>query len=158
MADLWREVMSWHEENRAMFIEALVFARKAHKGQKYHRSEEDWTYMQHVLFVTRNVRNSPLHRISALLHDVVEDAGDVSIEDVGDIFGEEIATVVDALTRREEERYWDYISRLRRNEVAKEIKLVDAAHHILNIARWDRTEEHSRLLSRYIKVVEMLFW
>ena len=66
--------------------------------------------------------------LAALLHDVVEDSN-VTIPMIELLFGSEVSTVVDALTRRITETYAEYIERLSENKIAKSIKLFDLADH-----------------------------
>jgi (p)ppGpp synthase/HD superfamily hydrolase len=65
---------------------------------------------------------------AALLHDVVEDSS-VTLDDIENIFGSEIRRIVDLLTRRETETYFQYIDRVATDDVARGIKLADLHDH-----------------------------
>jgi (p)ppGpp synthase/HD superfamily hydrolase len=91
----------------------------------------------------------------ALLHDVVED-GYASFEKLQKWFNldAEQMSALDAITRRQGERYFDYIERCKQNEMAKTVKLADLQHNISRCAndlpnRWG-------LLRRYAKAYGML--
>ncbi|HEX8693765.1 MAG TPA: bifunctional (p)ppGpp synthetase/guanosine-3',5'-bis(diphosphate) 3'-pyrophosphohydrolase [Longimicrobium sp.] len=77
---------------------AYEFSRVAHAGQK-RRSGED--YVTHTVEVARILAELHLDSVtiaSGLIHDVVEDTP-ATIDDVRDAFGDEVATVVDGLTK-----------------------------------------------------------
>ena len=77
---------------------AYEFSRVAHAGQK-RKSGED--YVVHVIEVAEILAELHLDSVtvaSGLIHDVVEDTP-ATLEDVRDAFGDEVATVVDGLTK-----------------------------------------------------------
>ena len=91
----------------------------------------------------------------ALLHDVVE-GGYTTFEELQQRFSldDEQMKALDALTRRQGERYFDYISRVKKNEMSRIIKLADLQVNIRRCAedlpnRW-------RLLQRYAKAYGIL--
>lgn len=77
---------------------AFDFACKAHKGQLRASGEE---YVCHPIEVTRILAGLEMDAqsiIAALLHDVVEDT-DYTLEDVKEQFGEDVAQLVDGVTK-----------------------------------------------------------
>jgi (p)ppGpp synthase/HD superfamily hydrolase len=93
--------------------------------------------------------------IVALLHDVVEDGYTTfkKLQKLYDLDDEQMAAL-DAITRREGEKYFDYIERVKQNEMAKTVKLADLQHNIDRCAndlpnRWG-------LLRRYAKAYGIL--
>ncbi|NIR45428.1 MAG: HD domain-containing protein, partial [Gemmatimonadetes bacterium] len=77
---------------------AFAYSQRAHQGQK-RKSGED--YITHCVEVGKILADLYLDTASicaAFLHDVVEDT-DVGVDDVKDEFGDEIATIVDGLTK-----------------------------------------------------------
>jgi GTP diphosphokinase / guanosine-3',5'-bis(diphosphate) 3'-diphosphatase len=77
---------------------AYEFSAMAHAGQKRHSGED---YVVHCIEVAKVL--AELHLDSAtiaggLIHDVVEDTS-ATLEDVREAFGNEVATVVDGLTK-----------------------------------------------------------
>lgn len=83
----------------------------------------------------------------AYLHDVVEDS-DVTLDVITDIFGPTIGKSVDALTRREGERYFDYIRRLMLDPHARAVKVIDI------LVKLDTSPDS--LKKRYIKALRLL--
>ncbi len=88
-----------HKQKVELITKAFEFANRAHKGVKRRSGEP---YIMHPLAVARiAVREIGLGSTSicsALLHDVVEDT-DYTCEDIAEIFGEKIASIVDGLTK-----------------------------------------------------------
>lgn len=90
---------SGHNVNLDLVDKAFHFANNAHHGVKRRSGEP---YMMHPLAVARIVVKEiglgTTSICSALLHDVVEDT-DYTVEDINNLFGEKIATIVDGLTK-----------------------------------------------------------
>ena len=77
---------------------AILFATKAHKGQK--RKIEDIDMIFHPFTVGMILKNSGMSEecvIAGILHDVAEDTK-YTLEDVKNIFGEEVARIVKEAT------------------------------------------------------------
>ena len=64
----------------------------------------------------------------ALLHDTVEDTS-VSLEDLKAIFPPEVTDAVALLTHKEGIDYFDYVRLIKKNPVARKVKLADLAHN-----------------------------
>jgi hypothetical protein len=93
--------------------------------------------------------------IIAFLHDIVED-GYATFEELQqrfDLDNEQMAAL-DAITRRHEERYFDYIERCKQNEMAKTVKLADLQDNIRRCA-WD-LQNRWGLIRRYGKAYGIL--
>lgn len=87
------------KESRQKIKEAFEFANEAHKGVRRRSGEP---YIMHPLAVatiaTREIGLGTTSVIAALLHDVVEDT-DYTVEDIANLFGSKVATIVDGLTK-----------------------------------------------------------
>ncbi len=90
---------SIHRQKVEIIIKAYHFAKQAHKGVRRRSGEP---YIMHPLAVARIViKEIGLGSTSicaALLHDVVEDT-DYTVEDISNLFGPKIASIVDGLTK-----------------------------------------------------------
>lgn len=87
-----------------LILRALDFAADAHKDQKRKYTGEP--YIFHPLEVAQIVfrtLNDPVAAAAALLHDVVEDT-DVTLEQVFDAFGKEVADLVHWVTKASEHK------------------------------------------------------
>lgn len=77
---------------------AFEFARKAHQGQMRKSGDE---YITHPVAVAKILADMHLDRdsiLAAILHDTVEDTP-VSLDQIKDLFGQSVATLVDGLTK-----------------------------------------------------------
>jgi len=101
---------------------AVQFAGKAHGDQKDLAGD---LYFKHPLRVSMEFEPS-IAKIAAVLHDVVEDT-DITLDEIIDVFGDEVAEIVDLLTRRKNETYSQFINRIcwDGNEDAILIKMAD---------------------------------
>jgi len=89
---------SYDEKEITLLKKAYVFAAKAHKGQ-IRRSGEP--YLSHPLEITNMLAEMNLDKITlaaGLLHDVLEDS-DVTALEVKEVFGKEIADLVEGVTK-----------------------------------------------------------
>lgn len=91
------------EEGKVRIQKAFEFANNAHAGVKRKSGEP---YIIHPLSVAKIVVEeiglSATSIISALMHDVVEDT-DYTLEDISNLFGEKVASIVDGLTKLTDE-------------------------------------------------------
>ncbi|MBW8324544.1 MAG: RelA/SpoT family protein [Prolixibacteraceae bacterium] len=91
------------DDGKVRIQKAFEFANNAHAGVKRKSGEP---YIIHPLAVAKIVVEeiglSATSIISALLHDVVEDT-DYTLEDISNLFGEKVASIVDGLTKLSEE-------------------------------------------------------
>lgn len=84
--------------DRELIMRAYRFAEKAHTGQKRASGEPYITHCVAVAGILAELRVQPAVIIAALLHDTVEDTP-VTLEDVHKEFGEEVARLVDGVTK-----------------------------------------------------------
>lgn len=84
-----------------LFGKALVFAMTAHKDQvRKLPGDKTEPYVEHVKRVAELVRDfggDETTRVAALLHDTVEDT-DTTLDQVRELFGTDVASMVDSLT------------------------------------------------------------
>ncbi|MGL5682376.1 MAG: RelA/SpoT family protein [Marinifilaceae bacterium] len=87
------------DENKEKIRHAYEFAKAAHVGIKRRSGEP---YILHPIAVAqitaKEIGLGTTSVIAALLHDVVEDT-DYTVEDIGNLFGERVASIVDGLTK-----------------------------------------------------------
>lgn len=77
---------------------AYVFALRAHRGQKRASGEPYVTHPQAVAEILTEMRLDDATISAALLHDVVEDTP-ATVAEISELFGDEIADLVDGLTK-----------------------------------------------------------
>jgi GTP diphosphokinase / guanosine-3',5'-bis(diphosphate) 3'-diphosphatase len=124
---------------------AFDFSAHAHRGQKRLSGED---YISHAVAVARilvDLQMDTTTVAAALLHDVVEDA-DVTVEEIRKEFGDEVAGIVDGLTKlgtltfrssteEQVENYRKLLLSIARDARVIIVKLADRLHNM-------RTLEH----------------
>ncbi len=112
--------------------------------------------LKHSIIVALTAKNNKLETHSddlatiGLLHDVIEDS-DWTIDMIRDKgFSNHVIEAIDAISRRKNELYNDYIMRVSLNKMATAVKLADLKHN------------HSRpgittLKKRYEKAIDFLY-
>ena len=121
-------------------LKALIYATYKHRGQK--RKGSGKPYVTHPIAVAKLVYLSTFSTTesvtAALLHDVVEDT-DTTTLDIYQMFGSEVATIVDRLTDPEMEgnrKARKDASRDRiatSGEIVQTIKLADMLHNLSDV-------------------------
>ncbi len=100
---------------------AIGIAVQAHRGQ---RDRAGAPYILHPLRMMFRVQTEA-ERMTAVLHDVVEDT-DWTLQALREHgFPDEVVDAVDHLTPRERESYDDFVTRAAAHPVARRVKLVD---------------------------------
>jgi len=109
-----------------MFEKAKRIAEIAHKGQVRLGGEP---FINHPMRLTAHF-DSETRKTVAVLHDLVEDTN-WTLEDLrNEGFSDEVVDAVDSLTRREHESYLNFILRAAKNEIGKEVKLIDVEDNL----------------------------
>jgi len=175
--DLPRDVQDLIARVRAHFTradldvlrDAYLFAEEAHRGQTRASGEP---YVQHALAVARilaDLRLDPVTIAAALLHDVAEDTG-VTLQQVQERFGAEIAGLVDGVTKlgriqwqTREERQAESLRKMflaMANDIRIVlIKLADRLHNMRTLAalpEWKRKRTAQETLDIYAPLAERL--
>ena len=113
-------------------------------AEKVHSSQTDkknFPYMAHVNDVAKRVQQfGDDYFVVGLLHDAIEDAvkhndGQRFQEEVKKLinttFNQEIVDAINAMTKLPEDDYFeDYLPRVKRNNIAKEVKIADSSHNL----------------------------
>ncbi len=86
------------KEDKAKIREAYGFILKKHEGQLRKSGEPYYHHLLEVAYILADLHCGPNTITAGLLHDVVEDT-DTSVADIKKLFGEEVATLVESLTK-----------------------------------------------------------
>lgn len=134
-----------------LLIKAVKMAKEAHEGQVDQAGAE---YIFHPLMVML-MGWTLEEQIVGVLHDVVEHAKDPAsaLQRIYAEFGETIGDALDAITRRPDETYMQYIERLSHNAIARNVKRKDLDH---NLSRLDANANYATLRKRYEKARDYL--
>lgn len=131
---------------------AISLAVESHKGQF---DKGGSPYILHPLRMMLRF-DTPALQMAAVLHDVVEDTPVTLQRLQDDGYPEEVISAVQALTRRDDETYEEFIQRAAAHPVARQVKRVDLEDNmnILRIA--EPTQKDLDRLARYRKCWEAL--
>ncbi len=114
-----------HQKHALDLIDAVRLATIAHKDQL---DKNGLPYIWHPLDVMRRVAEAGYVYtsvlVTAVLHDVVEDT-EYTLMDIGDAFGTEVEMAVDAVSRREGEKYRDFVLRAMLHPIGVIVKFHD---------------------------------
>ena len=137
----------------------IELATAVHEGQKDKRGRD---YINHPIEVSQAVKHlGPSYQAVALLHDIIE-AADPNIWDHLELvkrvegFGVEIADAVKAITKSPDEKYFDYIVRVKGNEIAAQVKLADLKINYATISDIPAPETVKSLGKRYEKAINII--
>lgn len=149
-------------ENIELIQKAYDFAYEHHKGQ-FRKSGEP--YVIHVIQVANTLalmHCGPKTIVAGLLHDTVEDCQGVTTDTITELFGQEIATLVDAVTKigaikfKDEEEYLASNHRKLFIAMAKDIrviliKLADRLHNMRTL-QYMRPEKQKKIARETLSV------
>ena len=99
---------------------ARALATKAHEGQT---DKAGLPYITHPERVALRME-SPELQVIGWLHDTVEDTT-LTVKDIAERFGPETAASVDAISRRDGEKWSGYLDRVAANPMARQVKISD---------------------------------
>ena len=92
--------------------------------------------------------DTDIEKAVAYLHDVLEDIN-VTVDELRNMFSNEIVDGVITLTHRKDESYFEYISRVSTSKLAKKVKAADL--YITRIKEPTKTDYER--LEKYKKVI-----
>ena len=131
---------------------AIELAAREHAGDT---DKAGAPYIFHPLRVMFSV-SEPFERMSAVLHDVVEDT-DITLDDLLAMgFPREVVDAVDALTKRDGESRMDAAARAAENNIALKVKLADLADNMDLGRLGDPSEKDRRRVEEYARVRQFL--
>ena len=140
-------------------------------AEKVHGSQTDkknFPYMAHVNDVAKRVQQlGDDYFVVGLLHDAIEDAvkheeGQRFQEEIKNLikttFNQEVVAAINAMTKLPEDDYFeDYLPRVKKNNIAKEVKIADSSHNLSKAHLLDNEPElQAKLRKKYIKVLNEL--
>lgn len=132
---------------------AILLAIQAHEGQL--DTNNGRPYIEHP-FRVMNAGHTMQEKIVGILHDVVEDTSWTLDQLAEEGFSKEVVEGVDAMTRRNNESYDDYLLRLEKNPIAVRVKLNDLTDN-MDIRRWNEVPYHELArLQKYLKAYKKL--
>lgn len=141
-------------EDQKSIRSAFEFSQKAHEGQMRKSGDPYITHPLETALILKKLHLEASTVAAALLHDVSEDTS-TTMEDIKNEFGEEIAYLVEAMTKVSEVRLKgsfdpNYIENLRKMFIAAAqdlrvvlIRLADRLHNMRTIEYMDKEKQKS---------------
>jgi len=131
---------------------AISIAAQAHEGQ---RDKAGASYILHPLRVMLKM-TTEAERITAVLHDLIEDT-DWTIERLSqEGFHGEILAALDCLTSREGEKYEAFIKRVQQNPLAVTVKIADLEDNLDGSRLKEVTEADEKRMAKYRNALQVL--
>ncbi|MFC2662516.1 MAG: HD domain-containing protein [Eubacterium sp.] len=134
---------------------AYLYALKKHGDQKDRAGKPYILHPVHVAVYTAELTSDPEIITAAMLHDTIEDT-DATLEEIRELFGDRVEEIVDRMSRREGEDYYDYVRRAAENPDAVLVKRSDLRHN-MDLSRFEHpTEKDYKRMKKYQKALDIL--
>ena len=131
---------------------AYEIAKKAHLGQVDKAGED---YIKHPEKVASFVKTDE-EKAVAYLHDVIEDT-ELTLEDLCEYdFSKEVIEAVDIITKKRGEDYQSYLNSVKKNKLARAVKLADLRHNSDLTRLIKVTEKDIERKEKYQKAIDFL--
>lgn len=141
--------MTWTNKMRL----AVGFATERHEGQV---DKSGMPYILHPLAVAKSlIFHGEYAFIVGVLHDLVEDT-ETSLLEIAVLFGVSVAEAVDAVSRRKDETYTEFILRSKAHPLGRLVKLADLAHNMSPERMANLPPEMQGISRRYEKALAIL--
>ncbi len=143
-----------HRIDRELLERAFAFSCRRHADQRRRSGEGFITHPVDVTKICAGLRLDTATLCAALLHDTVEDTS-ASLEEVREEFGEEVATLVDGVTKftgitfqsrdeRQAENYRKMMVAMARDIRVILIKLADRLHNMRTLSAMPKQKQHDK--------------
>lgn len=131
---------------------ALKLCFEAHKDQT---DKSGLPYVFHPFHLAEQMPDEKT-TVVALLHDVIEDT-DYTLDDMKNMgFSDDILSAIALMTHDDGVPYMEYVALIKKNPIAKMVKLADLRHNS-DMSRLDKVTAHDRKRAeKYKKAIEFL--
>jgi (p)ppGpp synthase/HD superfamily hydrolase len=137
---------------RYLLTQAVELARQAHDSQV---DKAGKPYIEHPLRVMKTLARVE-DKIVAVLHDAIEDS-DLTLEDLQRLgFPENIIDAIDAITKRANENYHNYLQRVMSNQISLRVKIADMKDNMDETRIPNPSEKDYRRLQKYQQTLPLL--
>lgn len=137
--------------NTELTKKAMIIAYNAHMNQF---DKSGTPYIYHPIHLAEQMDTED-ECIIALLHDVVEDTN-ITFEQLEKEFPNNIIKVLKLLTHDKNVDYMEYIENLKKDQIARKVKIADIIHNY-DETRLDKiTIKDVKRMNKYKKALELL--
>lgn len=133
-------------------MKAMDIAYAAHNKQK---DKSGVPYIFHPIHLAEQMDDEEA-TVVALLHDVIEDTQITAADLIREGIPSYIVEIIVMLTKDKNENYFDYIRRVKSNELAKKVKLEDLKHNLDKTRLLTSTQLDKDRREKYKKSIEIL--
>lgn len=141
--------------DEALLDRAYVFAMRAHGSQKRHSGDPYFSHPIEVAGILTGLKLDSATIATGLLHDVVEDTEN-TIEDIEKLFGEEVANMVDGVTKltrlelsseetKQAENFRKFMIAMSQDVRVLLVKLADRLHNMRTLHHHPREASRRRI-------------
>ena len=141
---------------------AYLFGRSAHDGQTRESGEPYFTHPLRVAHLLAEMRLDTDTLVTALLHDTVEDC-DVTLQDITDEFGQDVAMLVDGVTKlsrlelqsvdtKQAENFRKFVLAVGKDIRVLLVKLADRTHNMQTIKAVTSPEKRRRVATETMEI------
>ncbi len=131
---------------------ALKLCFEAHKEQF---DKSGMPYVFHPFHLAEQMTDEST-TVVALLHDVIEDT-DYTVNDLRELgFSEEILSAISLMTHADGVDYMEYVAEIKKNPIAKAVKLADLCHNSDMTRLETITEGDQKRVEKYKRAIELL--
>jgi GTP pyrophosphokinase len=145
---------------------AYIYSMKAHGAQTRASGEPYFTHPLEVASILTEYRLDASTIVTALLHDTVEDT-DATVEEVRELFGDEIARLVDGVTKlsqletntvhaKQAENFRKLVVAMSEDLRVLLVKLADRLHNMRTISGIKKPEKRKRIARETIEIYAAL--
>jgi GTP pyrophosphokinase/guanosine-3',5'-bis(diphosphate) 3'-pyrophosphohydrolase len=152
--------------NEALLNKAYVFSVKAHGDQKRHSGDPYYAHPIEVAGILASLNMDVASICTALLHDVIEDT-DTTREDLAEMFTEEIAELVDGVTklsqlelsrpdlsreRKQAENFQKFVLAMSKDVRVLLVKLCDRLHNMRTLQYHPKQSSRERIARETLEI------
>lgn len=135
-----------------MTKKALAVCFEAHKSQV---DKSGLPYVFHPFHLAEQMKDE-MTTIVALLHDVIEDTS-ITVEELRDMgFPAEAIAAIQIMTHDKSIPYMDYVAQIKKNPIAREVKLADLKHNSDLTRLNEVAEKDLERLKKHKKAISLL--
>ena len=145
---------------RDVVKKAYELAKESHKEQKSIDGKPYFEHPKRVYLKLKKVNQDSILLASALLHDIIEDT-EYSLKDIKKEFGEEIAFIVDSLTKipgysKNFNKTLNKVKKgIKKDRRVLLIKLMDM-HENIRVLKFVKKEERDKVTAKTFRMLDVL--
>lgn len=145
---------------------AYVYAMKKHGSQKRASGDPYFSHPLEVAYILTGLKLDTASIITALLHDTVEDT-DATLEEIESLFGKEISTLVDGVTKlgrlesktenaKQAENFRKLLLAMSEDIRVLLVKLADRLHNMRTLHHIKKEEKRKRIAQETLEIYAVL--